>query len=257
MATGLIAAALSLALLGVSGAAASAPSPAGCAAASVQAIRRGVTLTELPSACRGLSAAELRQAATTAIREASDHFGKARRRHLAFQASAKVGYLFKIAAREVTPGPARPERPSRSPAAASASHRVIIPAGGATLAAWLLTVFTGSYLLFGWMIRGRRRRRPAGQDQRRPVIWLHAGLALTGLVIWTGFVASGWTPAAWVATCLLPLVLGLGLATLLAAIPDSAPRSATRRAPVLVIAAHGAFATATMLLALLAALAAR
>ncbi len=125
-------------------------SPARCAAVAEQAIRHDVTLTALPRACRGLGAAQLRQAAAQAIREESDHFAKVRRRQLAIQASAKVEYLFEVAARM----------------------------GSSTMA------------------------------------------------------------------------------TLLLAIPDQAPATAIRRTPVLVIAAHGAFAATTILLALLTAIAA-
>ncbi len=257
MASGFLATALAALALSVTGTAIAAPgaaiaSPGGCTAASVRAIRQHVTLTGLPPACRGLPPAELRQAAVSAVREVADHFGKARRRHLAVQASARIGYLFRVAGHGAAGGGGTPPA-----AAGSSSGHLVIPAGAATLAAWLLTVLTGSYLLYGLVRRGHRGRRLTGPGRRLSVIALHAGLALTGLAIWTGFLVSGWTPAAWIATGLLTPVLGLGMSTLMLAIPDAASRPAAQRNPVLVIAVHGACATATILLALLAAIAGR
>jgi hypothetical protein len=255
--SGFVAAVVSGFMLSVATVTVVSPSQAECAAASVQAIRAGVTLTKLPRACRGLPPAELRQAAATAIREVSDHFDKARRRHLAVEASAKVSYLLQVAGRR-----AKRASPPRSRPAAAVSAHLAIPAGPATLAAWLLTVLSGGYLLYGLLAHGgltgaaAGRGRRTGPGQRQAVIWLHAGLALAGLVIWAGFLASGWTPVAWAATCLLPFVLGLGMAALLLAISGGQDSAGGQRAPVLVNPVHGALATVTILLALLAAIAA-
>ena len=250
------------------GAVASTPSVIGCEAASARAIRQDVTLTTLPRACRGLPPAKLKHAAAIAIREVTGHFPKARRRHLAARASVKIDYLFKVAAREAarnSPGP------HRTPVAASSPNPLVIPARAVTLATWLLTVAAGSYLLFGSLLRGRRREHHAGGGPRRrlTVAYFHAGLAVTGLLIWTAFVASGWTPVAWIAVGVLTVVLGLGMATLFASIAATADAPATaevpastdvphaRRTPVLMIAVHGTLASLTILLALLAAIAAR
>ncbi len=99
------------------------------------------------------------------------------------------------------------------------------------------------------------------------VIFSHFGLAAIGLLIWVAFVATSATVLAWVAAGLLMPVAGLGFATLALlisgdrplAVPAAGGRQAARagRAPVLVIAGHGSAAALTILLVVLAALAAR
>ena len=100
----------------------------------------------------------------------------------------------------------------------------------------------------------------------------HFGLAIGGLGAWIGYLLTRWAPVAWIALAILLPVAGLGMATLIQAIPDPDPtpggdpvrdppalQSAavrTRKMPVVMIAAHGALATATLLLALLGSVAA-
>jgi hypothetical protein len=120
---------------------------------------------------------------------------------------------------------------------------------------------------------------------------LHFGLAVAGLLAWGAYLATGLTAAAWVGCVLLLPVAGLGMAlvslwlperslaatTVQAAtvpaaqavpagaaagtgtIPDAAspgPPTA-RHPPALIVAAHGVFAVATILFALLAAVGSR
>jgi manganese efflux pump family protein len=107
-----------------------------------------------------------------------------------------------------------------------------------------------------------------------PVIIIsHVALAVAGLGIWIAFVALDVSVLAGIAVALIVPTAGLGMATLVAALPEPAasarPASpgsplATRIAvtepparvpmPVTVIAVHGVLATATILLALLAAI---
>jgi len=84
----------------------------------------------------------------------------------------------------------------------------------ATLISWLVTASLGGYMLRTWLVRGglRRERAKAG-GLPPPLIFGHAGLALSGLLIWAAFVASGARPLAWTAVGVLMLTVGLGIST--------------------------------------------
>ena len=98
------------------------------------------------------------------------------------------------------------------------------------------------------------------------VVFSHFGLATAGLLIWAAFVATRVTALAWVAAGLLMPVAGLGFATLALLISGDRPPAVpvagghqagpAGRAPVLVIPGHGSAAALTILLVVLAALAA-
>src|SRR5258708_9825103 len=114
--------------------------------------------------------------------------------------------------------------------------------------------------------RGGRGRGPGGAGGAPAVVFTHLGLALGGLGAWIGYLLTRWPPLAWAGLSMLLPVAGLGMATLVQAIPepDRAPRRqsgtagapTTRKAPVVMIVAHGVLATATLLLALLGSVAA-
>jgi hypothetical protein len=126
----------------------------------------------------------------------------------------------------------------------------------------------GAYLLAGLL--GIARRRQVRKPMALPVVpLLHAGLATAGLLIWIAFMVAQVTALAWADVGLTWVIAGLGIATLLGG-PDpgdspgpdlAAPRRQSgetaaafpSRAPVVVIAIHGALATLTILLVLLAA----
>jgi len=83
----------------------------------------------------------------------------------------------------------------------------------------------------------RRRARAAGLPP--VVIVSHFALAVAGLVTWIAFVAADVAVLAWIAVGLLLLIAGLGMATLVTGLPDSAaaggpagqgPQLATRMA---------------------------
>ena len=85
--------------------------------------------------------------------------------------------------------------------------------GIATLVSWLLTAGIGAYMLRTWIARGGPRLRRAAGDPLPPVVvYGHASLALTGLVVWISYVASGLAALAWCGACLLMPVIGLGAA---------------------------------------------
>jgi hypothetical protein len=245
-----------------------------CYAFGVRALEQDVKVTTVPRACAGLSAATVNLAVDRAVREVVGPRPKAAARRLANREGARLAYLIR------TVPPARAVAPAAPPAPGSRE-----PLRVAALVAWLVTATAGSYLLAGWLRHGGLRRgRGANRTSGMPpvVILGHFGVAVTGLGLWIAFMASDLTALAWTAAALLLPTAGLGMATLVTALPEpaesasppsaagpepagSAPgRLATRiaataaparvRLPVTVIALHGVLATATMLLVLLAAI---
>jgi hypothetical protein len=98
--------------------------------------------------------------------------------------------------------------------------------GVAALISWLLAESLGAYMFRSWLTSaGARRRsaqrrsaqqRPASEAQgtMSPLLVLgHASLALTGLVSWVSFLASGLPALAWLAVGLLAPAIGLGIST--------------------------------------------
>jgi hypothetical protein len=84
----------------------------------------------------------------------------------------------------------------------------------ATLVSWLITASLGAFMLRTWLSRGGLRRERAKQGGLPPqLIFGHATAAVTGLLIWAAFLASGIRPLAWAAVGLLMAAIGLGLCT--------------------------------------------
>ena len=100
----------------------------------------------------------------------------------------------------------------------------------ATLISWLVTASLGGYMLHTWLARGglRRERARAG-GLPPPLIFGHAGLAISGLLIWAAFVASGARALAWTAVAVLMVTVGLGLCTVTLWTPYPARRPGERR----------------------------
>jgi hypothetical protein len=100
----------------------------------------------------------------------------------------------------------------------------------ATLISWLVTASLGGYMLHTWLARGglRRERARAG-GLPPPLIFGHAGLAISGLLIWAAFVASGARALAWTAVGMLMVTVGLGLSTVTLWTPYPARRPGERR----------------------------
>ena len=108
----------------------------------------------------------------------------------------------------------------------------------ATLISWLLTASLGGYMLHTWLARGglhRERARPGGLPPQ--LIFSHAGLAITGLLVWTTYVAVGAKALAWTAVGILMITVGLGLSTVTLWTPYPARKPGERRAdePVVVV----------------------
>jgi hypothetical protein len=251
-----------------------------CVQFGVEAIRQHRTVTSLPPACRGLTRAQVNFAVGSALHSAAiGARGKARQRERIARASH---YLQRL----VTAVPAQPSQPPVPAAGAPQAS----PAALGLIAActWLITVALGLSMMARGIAR-RPRRAPAGQPRRIPALNLaHLGLALTGLLVWIAYLATGVAAVAWTACALLPPVAGLGMtlvflspatspadgATTLhaargtATVPagDGSPRAPrppvlagdgsprAPRPPVLAVGAHIAFAAATILFAFLTAI---
>ena len=226
-----------LLLVGCSSAATTPPGPSAqsCYAFGVRALERHVTVTAVPAACAGLSPATVNLAVSRAVREVAGPRPKAAERRLAEREGARLAYLIR------TVPPARPARQAAPPAGPGSQ----VPLSVAALVAWLVTAAAGSYLLAGWLRHaGWRRLLMPGRDRARargrtggargrtggmpPLIILgHFGLAVTGLGLWIAFMASDLRVLAWTAAGLLLPTAGLGMATLVTALPEPAePESA-------------------------------
>jgi hypothetical protein len=263
---------LSLAAAGCSHQPASSPaSVQSCTQFGVDAIRHRVTVTVLPPECRGLTRAQVNFAVASALHSAAaGPGGKARQRARIAEASRFLQHL-------VTAVPAQPQEPQAPAPAARQPGRTAL--GLVALCTWLITVGLGLRMgwrmITRWITRGRRRHAPAGQSRHPPALNLtHLSLATTGLLTWIAYLITDVTGVAWAACALLLPVVGLGMTlvflspaggpagseTTAQAPPAGTPRvpvhgdqHRARRPPVLIVGAHIAFATATVLFAFLTA----
>lgn len=244
---------------GLVGAASAPAGSGGCYAFLVSAVRQHVVVRRRPPACAGLPQAQVNQDVARAIRTVVGAEPKAIGRRLAVANSRYLANLVR---------PVRPPPPVSVAAAAQTSSGDLALRFSA-LAAWLAAALAGAYLLAGWLTRGQRRRLFRYRGVLGVVPLCHAGLAIAGLLIWIAFTATALRALAWADVGLTWVIAGLGMATLLggpseqADVPSASTASGEQgetstasfpgRAPVLVIALHGALATLTILLVLLAA----
>jgi hypothetical protein len=84
----------------------------------------------------------------------------------------------------------------------------------AAAVAWVLTASIGAYMLRTWVARGGlRRQRATGVGVPPRVVFGHASAALTGLLVWLGFIRTGWDPLAWLGVTLITGTIALGICT--------------------------------------------
>ncbi|MFI6520941.1 hypothetical protein ACIBF1_35675 [Spirillospora sp. NPDC050679] len=134
----------------------------------------------------------------------------------------------------------------------------------AALLTWLATAAGGFFMLGKWIAAGGVRQQRDGTSRLpAPVVFGHFLLAAAGLVVWIVYLLAGSGALAWTAFGLLLPVALLGLVMLLRWIPvhraartgaGGGPAPAERAFPVPVVAGHGVFAVATVVLVLLTAL---
>ena len=166
----------------------------------------------------------------------------------------------------------------------------------AAMIGWVLTASIGVYMLRTWVTRGGlRRQRATGVGVPPAVVFGHASAALTGLLIWLGFVGTGLDLLAWLGVTVVAGAITLGVCTVtlwtpypVAVPPAPAPAAAAKATPAaepgtvtdemiaelladpfpasrrprlklagLVPVAHGFAALTTFMLAVLAAISAR
>ncbi|HEX4290843.1 MAG TPA: hypothetical protein VH021_18100, partial [Trebonia sp.] len=239
-----------------------------CVAYARAAIERRQVATATPAACRGLSRAEVTQAASTAIRMTETRGSKPVLRR---EATAAARWVQAMLAGPV-PAAAPVASPSTGGQSAPAGQSATGPAGGlglggvselaakvGALLAWLATAASGGFVLARWLLAGGSPLRRTQTAAPPAVILGHVGAGALGLVLWVSFTLSGWVPLAWTALAVLAPVSGLGMGVLLLGLPAPArhpvgPRAAVRRTriPVLAIAGHGMFAVTALLLVLMA-----
>lgn len=218
-----------------------------CFAYGVRAIQLHITVTRVPHACSGLSHEQINEAVARAVREAAGPYPKAVVRQREAEDSR---YLVNL----VSPiPPSRPAPPIAAPPPTSSN----LPVNLAAVLSWIFTVGVGGYLLSGWP-RGTRLRRRDNKVATvpQPVIVGHVGFAVAGLATWIAFLSTAVPALAWSAVGMTFAIAGLGMATLITAMPEPGTSSGGGRAPAFVIAIHGILATATILFVLLAAVSA-
>jgi manganese efflux pump family protein len=100
----------------------------------------------------------------------------------------------------------------------------------AALIVWLVTASLGAFMLRTWLARGGLSAERAKAGGLPPqLIFGHAAVAITGLLCWVVFVASGVRPFAWTALALIALAVGLGLSTVTLWTPYPARKPGERR----------------------------
>lgn len=137
------------------------------------------------------------------------------------------------------------------------------------------TALTGLVIFSSWLAHAevRRARSRRGKHRRLPpaLVYGHAGFALTAAGVWLGFVLTPRPGTAWTGLALLVLSAILGITMFLrwvptyrgiGAGPGFGPGAAHRmppgrNLPLAAVLAHGLFAVATLVLAVLAALGTR
>jgi hypothetical protein len=218
-----------------------------CTQFGESAIRQHVTVTALPPACRGLTAAQLDAAVGTALRSAGSGVSdKALRRAQIAAASHYLAHMY-------VPVPP-PKGVPPLPAAGAAGWLSKTTWALIALGSWLATVALGLTLMARRMPCGRAHRQADGPSRPPALNLAHLGLAVLSLLAWVVYLATKVTGVAWAAAGLLPLVAGLGMALLFLSYVAAPRRSAAEPAPVLILGAHVVLATATILFAVLAAI---
>jgi hypothetical protein len=238
-----------------------------CTQFGIAAIRHHVTVLVLPPPCRGLTRAQVNFAVGTALRSAAGGAGGklAQRRRVA----ADSHYLGQL----VTTVPRQGSRPQVPAAATSQASPAAL--GLIALCTWLVTLALGLRMMARWVLRRRLHNARVARFRRPPALnAAHLALASVGLLTWIVYLATGVTGLAWAACALLPFVAGLGMMLVFLprsvshadspavhALPAGTAGDRTRgdssrspRPPVLAVGAHIAFATATILFAVLTAI---
>lgn len=241
-----------------------------CIQFGISAIKHHVTVTSVPAACQGLTRAQVNFAVGSALHVmAIGPGGKVGQRKRVAKFSPFLAHLAGTVPEQ------RSQPPVSAPAAQPAQPASRTTLGLVALVSWLITAGLGSAMTVRWIAHGGLRRARAGHARFPPsMIVAHFGLAVTGLLAWIAYLVTGLTSVAWTASGLLLPVIGLGMAMLILSLPERSlgaipaaqaiPADAVpgpvmdepppaRHPPTLIVVAHGVFAMATILFAILAA----
>jgi hypothetical protein len=109
----------------------------------------------------------------------------------------------------------------------------------AAMIAWVLTASIGAFMLRTWVTRGGlRRQRATGVGVPPAVVFGHASAALSGLLIWLGFVRTRSDLLAWLGVAVVAGAIALGVCTVtlwtpypVAVPPAAAPATAPKATP--------------------------
>lgn len=142
----------------------------------------------------------------------------------------------------------------------------------AALITWLITAVGGFVMLGIWISKGGARS-PRSSHLPQPVVFGHFGLAAIGLILWIIYLINDSKALGWIAFVLLIPVAALGFTMLVRWIPTYRASRQTvpvgggtetmkaavtptpeRHFPVPVVAGHGLFAVATVVLVLISAI---
>jgi hypothetical protein len=136
----------------------------------------------------------------------------------------------------------------------------------AALVAWLITAVGGFVLLGTWIAKGGHRPDAARPSRFPPaLIFGHFLVAAVGLVLWIVYLASDSDSLPWIAFAVVAVAALLGFALLARWLPQVRGRGAAgadaggtaeAQFPVPVVVVHGLVGATTLVLVLLAALAA-
>jgi hypothetical protein len=126
------------------------------------------------------------------------------------------------------------------------------------LVAWIVTALGGATMAGIWLAHRGPAQYRAGVSRIPPTrLAAHVALAATGLAFWIAYVATDTEGFGWAAFALLPVAAGIGLLMFMTwlaergvAAADVSP--AENRFPFALVAAHGIFAVATLVLVLVA-----
>jgi hypothetical protein len=124
--------------------------------------------------------------------------------------------------------------------------------GIAALITWLATALGGFVMLGMWAARGGHRSG-SGTRLAPGLLFSHAGLAATGLVVWIIYLIAGGEALAWVAFVLLLPVALLGFTMFVRWLSSRSTAAAESRFPIVLVLGHGLLGAVTLVLALLTA----
>jgi len=168
-----------------------------CFRFAATAIQRHITVTAVPTACQGLSQVEVNAAVSRALRAAaSGARGRVRQRQIITSDIPYVANLLRAVPVSSSPTATAPQAPSSHPPSRAALSI-------AALITWLVAVGLGLSMMARWITRTRRHNMQPRGGRGPALNFTHFGLALTGLLTWISYLATGLTGLAWAACGLL------------------------------------------------------